>query len=433
MDISDYQLEPLGQCRGTIRVPGDKSISHRAVMLAAVAEGVTEIKGFLASADCIATIEAFRDMGVQIEQSQSNQIMVHGVGLHGLQAPQSKLDMGNSGTAMRLMTGILSGQKFAATLIGDASLSARPMRRIQQPLQKMGAAIALSDEGTPPIDIRPAKFLCDIHYQLPIASAQVKSCVLLAGLYAQGKTCVEESIKTRDHTERMLQAFSYPITIENNTVCVTGEHRLFATQLDVPGDISSAAFFIVGALISKSAELVIENVGINPTRNGVIEILQMMGANIEVKNHRTYGTEPVADLFIKNSRLHGIEIPNSLITKSIDELPIIFIAAACATGETKLRGAEELRVKESDRIHTMAVGLQKIGIVVEEKPDGLNIVGGQIQGGEVESSDDHRVAMSFVIASLAANKLIRIQNVENVATSFPNFVQTATQLGIKFR
>lgn len=433
MSTSDYQLEPQGECSGAIQVPGDKSISHRAVMLAAIAEGVTEINGFLSSTDCIATVKAFQAMGVKIEEFESNKIRVHGVGLKGLQHPQTELDMGNSGTAMRLMAGILGGQNFTTTLIGDASLSTRPMQRIQQPLQKMGANIVLSDKGTPPIKIQATKSLRGIQYQLPIASAQIKSCVLLAGLYAQGKTCVEESIKSRDHTERMLQAFSYPVAMENNTVCVSGEEKLFANNIEVPGDISSAAFFIVGALISKSAELVIENVGINPTRNGVIEILQLMGGDISITNKRAYGVEPIADLVIKRSDLHGIEIPQTLIAKSIDEFPILFIAAACAKGKTELSGAEELRVKESDRIHNMSVGLQTLGIVTEEKPDGISIQGGQLGGGEVNSGGDHRVAMSFAMASLAASESIRIRDIENVATSFPDFVESAARLGLKIK
>lgn len=432
MDTNSFQLKPNGQCTGTIHVPGDKSISHRAVMLASIATGVSEVSGFLESTDCTATARAFQNMGVKMEPSTPTQIRIHGVGPGGLQPPQSDLDMGNSGTAMRLMTGVLSGQVFASTLVGDVSLSVRPMQRIQHPLQQMGADVLLSDSGTPPIKIRPVKLLKGIHYPLPVASAQVKSSILLAGLYAQGETCIEEKVCSRDHTERMLQTFSYPIKVVNNTVCLSGSHKLVAAPIDIPGDISSAAFFIVGALISKSPELVIENVGINPTRDGVIEILKLMGGKIDIRNKRTYGAEPVADLVIQGSELHGIEIPQALIAKSIDEFPILFIAAACAEGTTVLSGAEELRVKESDRIHNMAVGLQNLGIVAEEQPDGITIVGGEFYGGEIDSGGDHRVAMSFAIASLVANESIQINDTENVATSFPNFVSYASKLGLIF-
>ncbi len=433
MSISEYQLEPQGQCSGSLRVPGDKSISHRAIMLAAIAEGISEISGFLSSADCLATLNAFQAMGVKIAEHDATRLCIYGMGLNGLQAPGSELNMGNSGTAMRLMAGILSGQSFASTLTGDESLSTRPMLRIQQPLQQMGAKVLLSDQNTAPIKILPTSKLNGIYYRSPIASAQVKSCVLLAGLYAQGETCVEEDTCSRDHTERMLQSFSYPVTVKNNSVCLTGRNKLIATDLNIPGDISSAAFFIVGTLISKSAELEIKGVGINSTRDGVIEILQLMGAGIEIRNKRNYGAEPVADLFIHTSDLHGVEIPRALIAKTIDEFPILFVAAACAKGTTTLRGAAELRVKESDRIHSMAVGLQTLGIVVEEKPDGLIITGGQITGGKIDSDSDHRVAMSFAIASLAANEPITIRNTENVNTSFPNFVDCASQLGLRFK
>ena len=432
MGSSYYQLEPRGQCSGTIQVPGDKSISHRAVILASLAEGTSEITGFLPAIDCEATLTAFHSMGVKVERLAPTQVRIQGVGLEGLHPPYGELNMGNSGTAMRLLAGILCGQNFPSKLVGDESLCARPMQRIQVPLQKMGAEIIMSNAGTPPLEIQPSNSLHGIHYQLPMASAQVKSCILLAGLYAQGTTCIDESILTRDHTERMLQTFSYPIQITNKCVCLTGGNRLKATSINIPGDISSAAFFIVGTLISDSAELVIENVGMNPTRDGVIEILRLMGANIEIRNIKTYGAEPVADLVIRSSSLHGIEVPKDLIAKSIDEFPILFIAAACAQGATNLSGAQELRVKESDRIHNMVVGLKKLGIDAEEKPDGLVIVGGNIKGGEIDSCGDHRVAMAFVIASLVSAEVITVRNTDNVATSFPDFVTCASKLGIKF-
>jgi len=433
MGSSFYQLEPQGQCSGSVQVPGDKSISHRAVMLASLAEGVCLIDGFLPSTDCEATLAAFKSMGVQMEALSPTKIRIHGVGLKGLKSPQGELNMGNSGTAMRLMSGILAGQEFPSTLVGDESLTARPMKRIQIPLQDMGANLALSNQGTPPLRVQPSNGLHSIDYQLPVASAQVKSCVLLAGLYAQGRTCVEENVRSRDHTERMLQAFSYPIEIEDNRVCLSGGKQLTAINIDVPGDISSAAFFIVGALLSKTTELVIKNVGVNPTRDGVIEILRRMGANIEISNGKTFGAEPVADLVVKSSELKGIEIPQHLIAKSIDEFPILFIAAACAQGTTRLNGAQELRVKESDRIHNMVIGLQKLGIDVDEKPDGLIIRGGKIKGGEVDSGGDHRIAMAFAMASLVSAEMMIVRNTDNVVTSFPGFVGSASQLGLRFK
>lgn len=431
MGSAYFHIEPSGICNGTTIVPGDKSISHRAVMLASLAEGESEVVGFLPSADCQTTLIAFQDMGVQIERIDDTHVRILGVGLKGLRAPSNVLDMGNSGTAMRLMAGILCGQNFSSTLVGDASLSSRPMRRIQIPLKKMAANIASEEGYTPPLVIQPSSKLVGINYLLPVPSAQVKSCVLLAGLYAQGKTCVEEKNPTRDHTERMLQTFSYPIEVNDQNVCVEGGGTLVASKIKVPGDISSAAFLIVAALISENATLTIRNVGINPTRDGVIQILCLMGADIQVINKRTMGMEPVADLIVKSSKLHGIDIPQSLIANSIDEFPIIFIAAACAQGKTTLSGAEELRVKESDRIAVMASGLQRLGICVYEKPDGMVITGGKIQGGEIDSKGDHRIAMAFAVASIQAITVITIRDTENVMTSFPNFVTTASKLGLK--
>ncbi|MDH3609765.1 MAG: 3-phosphoshikimate 1-carboxyvinyltransferase [Gammaproteobacteria bacterium] len=431
MGSAYFHLEPSATCNGTVVVPGDKSISHRAVMLASLAEGESEIIGFLPSTDCEATLNAFQNMGVQIERIDDTHVRIQGVGLKGLRAPSNVLNMGNSGTAMRLMAGILSGQSFSSTLVGDASLSSRPMQRIQTPLKKMAANIASEEGYIPPLVIQPSSKLVGIDYSLPIPSAQVKSCVLLAGLYAQGKTCVKENTSTRDHTERMLQTFSYPIEVNHQSVCVEGGGKLIASKIEIPGDISSAAFLIVAALISKNSTLTIRNVGINPTRDGVIQILRLMGADILISNKRNMGMEPVGDLLIQSSELHGIEIPQSLIANSIDEFPIIFIAAACAQGVTTLNGAEELRVKESDRIAVMASGLQKLGISVYEKPDGLVITGGKIQGGEIDSGGDHRIAMAFAIASIQANAVITVRNTENVMTSFPNFVGTVSNLGLK--
>ncbi len=429
---SSYYLEPQGHCGGSIRVPGDKSISHRSLMLAALAEGVSEITGYLPSTDCEATLTAFQDMGVQMERLSPTRIRIRGSGLRGLKPPRGALDMGNSGTAMRLMAGVLCGQSFSSKLIGDESLSTRPMRRIQAPLQAMGASIATSDQGTPPLIIQPPGSLRGIHYRLPVASAQVKSCILFAGLNAQGMTCVEEDVRTRDHTERLLQTFSYPLETRDKGVCIQGGNTLFATDVDVPGDISSAAFFMVGALISNSPKLVIRNVGVNPARDGIIEILRLMGARIETINEGMLGAEPVADIVVHGGSLHGISIPQRLVSRAIDEFPILFIAAACARGTTVLSGAEELRVKESDRIHNMAMGLQNMGIDVEEKADGLVIAGGSIRGGEVDSNGDHRIAMAFAMASLASEAPVRIKNTDNVVSSFPGFVTCASRAGLKF-
>ena len=431
MGSTNFYLEPGSTCSGTVEVSGDKSISHRAIMFASIAEGVSEVKGFLSSTDCEATLTAFQNMGVQIERASDTHLRIQGVGLMGLSASEAFLDMGNSGTAMRLMAGILSGQKFISTLVGDHSLSSRPMQRIQIPLEKMGAKIKSNDGNTPPLEVQPSKELVGIHYKLPVPSAQVKSCVLLAGLYAQGKTCIEEDVATRDHTERMLQTFSYPIEKNETSVCIEGHGKLLAGNVEIPGDISSAAFLIVGALISENCTLTIRKVGINPTRDGVIQILRLMGANIKITNQTTMGMEPVADLVVESSVLNGIDIPSSLIANSIDEFPIIFIAAACAQGKTTLSGAAELRVKESDRIALMSMGLQDLGIAVNEKPDGLDITGGQIQGGEIKSGGDHRIAMAFAMASIKAASAITVLDTDNVMTSFPNFVATVSALGLK--
>ena len=427
----NFHLEPNAMCSGEIQVPGDKSISHRAVMFASLAEGVSDVEGFLPSTDCEATLAAFQHMGVQVERISEVCVRIHGVGMHGLIAPTSPLDMGNSGTAMRLMAGVLSGQSFFSTLVGDGSLSIRPMQRIQKPLQSMGADITSEDKFTPPLVIQPVKNLTGINYMLPVPSAQVKSCVLLAGLYAQGKTCVNENAVTRDHTERMLQTFSYPVAVNEQSVCIQGGGKLQASHVEIPGDISSAAFLIVGALISDNAVLTLRKVGINPTRSGVIEILQKMGADIQLTNKTTMGMEPVADIVVRSSTLKGIDIPASLVANSIDEFPIIFIAAACAKGVTTLSSAEELRVKESDRIQAMVAGLQTLGLEVLEKPDGLVITGGEMGGGKIDSQGDHRIAMAFAMASIKAKAAIDIKNTENVMTSFPNFVSTATELGLK--
>lgn len=427
---SSWRLSPGGKLAGRIRVAGDKSISHRSIMLGALAEGVTEIEGFLEGEDALATLQAFRDMGVVIEGPSAGRVRVHGVGLHGLKAPARALYMGNSGTSMRLLMGLLSAQQFDSELTGDASLTRRPMERVAKPLRDMGANIQTSDKGTPPVHIRGGQPLKGFHYDMPVASAQVKSAILLAGLYGQGKTSVTEPAPTRDHTERMLAGFGYTVERNGATSSVSGGGKLTACKLEVPADISSSAFFLVGASIAEDSELLLPHVGMNPTRTGVIDILRLMGADISVENPRDAGGEPVADLRVRSAKLKGIVIPEHLVPLAIDEFPAIFVAAACAEGETILHGAEELRVKESDRIQVMADGLNTLGIETEVYDDGIRIVGGQLGGGEIQSHHDHRIAMSFAMAALRASAPITIHGTDTVATSFPGFAELARGAGL---
>ncbi|MEY2341616.1 3-phosphoshikimate 1-carboxyvinyltransferase [Acidithiobacillus sp. IBUN Pt1247-S3] len=424
----EYLVQPGGSLRGRIRVPGDKSISHRSVILGALAEGVTEVSGLLEGADVLATIAAFRAMGVQIEGPENGRLRIHGVGLHGLQAPSEPLDCGNSGTAMRLLAGVMAGQRFASTLMGDESLQRRPMGRVIDPLRSMGAKID-AQGGKAPLHVDGAP-LHGIDYTLPMASAQVKSAILLAGLYADGKTCVSEPAPTRDHSERMLRGFGYAVEQESLRACLHGGGRLSGQSIDVPADISSATFFLLGASIAPDSDLLLENVGINPTRTGVIEILTRMGARIDLTQLREVGGEPVADIRVRSGKLRGIAIPPRLVPLAIDEFPAIFIAAACAEGQTRVSGAEELRVKESDRIAVMARGLCSLGIAIEETVDGAVIHGGELQGGTVDSHGDHRIAMSFAMAALRAQSAIEIRDCANVATSFPNFPELSRQAGL---
>lgn len=424
-----FIIHPGGCLRGSLRVPGDKSISHRSIMLGALAEGTTVVSGFLEGEDTLATLAAFQAMGVNISRD-NGQVSIEGVGLHGLKAPNAPLNLGNSGTSMRLLSGLMAGQKFSVEMTGDASLSRRPMRRVTKPLSLMGANINTTEDGTPPLKINANSNLQAINYNMPVASAQVKSAILLAGLYANGKTCVTEPAPTRDHTERMLVGFGYSVTRDGNTICLQGGGKLTANSIDVPADISSAAFFIVAACIAKDSELSLQHVGINATRIGIINILQQMGANISLNNQREVSGELVADIHIRSSKLHGIHIPPEQVPLAIDEFPAIFIAAACAEGETVLTDAAELRVKESDRIQVMADGLNTIGINAQATPDGMIIQGGNIQGGIINSHGDHRIAMAFTIASLRASDTITITDCANVATSFPNFVKLAQQAGI---
>ena len=425
-----FIAQPAQQVSGTIRVPGDKSISHRSIMFGSLADGTTQVEGFLEGEDCISTLKAFRQMGVEIDGPHEGRVTIKGVGMHGLKAPQGPLDMGNSGTSIRLMSGLLSGQPFDWEMIGDASLTKRPMKRVTEPLAQMGARIETTVKGTPPLRKNGQWQLNGIDYQMPMASAQVKSCLLLAGLYAQGRTCVTEPAPTRDHTERMLAGFGYAVQRNGNTVCVEGGGKLKATHVDVPADISSAAFFMVAAAIAPQGELVLRHVGINPTRIGVSNILRQMGADLTLSNEKEVGGEPVADITVRASKLKGIRIPEDQVPLAIDEFPALFIAAACAEGETVLTGAEELRVKESDRIQVMADGLVALGIDARPTPDGIVIQGGKLGGGEVYSHGDHRISMSFAVASLRAQGTITIHDCANVNTSFPDFVGLANGVGL---
>lgn len=429
-----FRAAPGGRLSGSLRVPGDKSISHRSIMLGAIADGVTRVSGFLEGADALSTMNAFRALGVTIEGPADGRVVVHGVGLHGLRQAAGPLDCGNAGTAMRLMMGLLAGQRFESTLIGDESLSKRPMRRVADPLALMGARIETRD-GRPPVRILPCERLTGIRYEMPMASAQVKSALLLAGLYAEGETTVIEPAPTRDHTERMLGGFGVRVVRDGAAASLVGGQPLRATAIDVPADISSAAFFLAGAAISPGSDLRLEHVGMNPTRTGVIDILRLMGADIAVENPREVGGEPVADLRVRGGALRGIEVPRELVPLAIDEFPALFVAAACAEGRTVVTGAEELRVKESDRIAVMADGLRALGVSAEPTPDGIVIEGrgGEARvfgGGEIATHHDHRIAMSFAIAALRAGGTISIRDTDVVATSFPGFVALARGAGL---
>lgn len=418
-----------GPIRGEIAVPGDKSISHRAIMLAALADGTSRIDGFLEGEDTRATAAVFQQLGVAIEAPASSRRIVHGVGVDGLSAPSGELDCGNAGTGMRLLAGVLAGQTFDSVLVGDASLSRRPMRRVIDPLAQMGAMIHAGEGGVPPLRIRGGRSLHGIAYEPPVASAQVKSAVLLAGLRANGETEVRETHPTRDYTERMLGAFGWPIDFAPGRARMSGGHRLRATDIDVPSDFSSAAFFIVAATVVPGSELVLRGVGLNPRRIGLLHVLRAMGADIREDARRERGGEIVADLIVRHARLRGIDVPVEHVPDMIDEFPILFIAASAAEGVTTIRGAAELRVKESDRIATMADGLRSLGVRIGETPDGAMIEGGTLHGAEVDSHGDHRVAMSFAVAGLISSGEVAIGDCANVATSFPGFVRLANEVG----
>ncbi len=430
--MADYRAGPGGVAAGELTVPGDKSISHRALMLGGIARGVTDITGFLAGEDCLATLRALQALGVRIERPGEHHVIVHGVGPNGLQGAAAPLDMGNAGTAMRLSMGLLAPQGFNSTLIGDESLMRRPMERVATPLRQMGAQIG-TQNGRPPVEIRGSIHMHGIDYVLPVASAQVKSAVLLAGLQAAGTTRVTEPAPTRDHTERMLRAFGVKVMQQGATAAIEGGQTLQGTDIRVPADFSSAAFFLVAGCLAAEKPLLLRNVGINPTRTGLLELLLQMGADIKVHAHpQATDGEPIADLEVRKSRLKGIQVPEALVPLSIDEFPVFFVAAACAEGETLVRGAEELRVKETDRLAAMADGLTVLGVENRLYPDGLWIRGGAgFGGGRVDSRGDHRIAMAFAVASLRAREEIEILDVANVATSFPGFVELARSAGLR--
>ena len=425
-----YRVLPAESIAGELTVPGDKSVSHRALMLGAIAEGTTRVSGFLEGEDCLATARAVEALGVRVGRPGPGEVLIEGVGLDGFGAPAGVLDMGNAGTAIRLFMGLLSSQRFDSTLIGDESLMRRPMERVAKPLREMGARIE-TDDGHPPVRIAGGARLHGINYRMPVASAQVKSALLLAGLRAEGDTTVVEPAVTRDHSERMLQAYGCDVRSSGGVVTLSPPARLTALDLVVPGDISSAAFFIVAGCLGAREPVVLRGVGVNPTRTGIIDMLRLMGADIRLVNPRTCGAEPVADLEVRAARLRGVRVPESLVPLAIDEFPAFFIAAACAEGETLVTGAGELRVKESDRIAVMADGFAALGVRHEVLADGMRIEGGPLGGGTVDSRGDHRIAMSFAVASLRASAPIEIQDVANVATSFPGFATLGRRLGLR--
>ncbi|MCC8536387.1 3-phosphoshikimate 1-carboxyvinyltransferase [Xanthomonas axonopodis pv. poinsettiicola] len=415
--------------RGTLAIPGDKSVSHRAVMFAALADGVSQIDGFLEGEDTRSTAAIFARLGVRIDTPSASRRIVHGVGVDGLQAPIEALDCGNAGTGMRLLAGLLAAQRFDSVLVGDESLSKRPMRRVTGPLAQMGARIQTQGDGTPPLQVHGGQVLHGIDFVSPVASAQVKSAVLLAGLYAQGETSVSEPHPTRDYTERMLSAFGVEIDFSPGKARLRGGQRLRATDIAVPADFSSAAFFIVAASIVPGSDVVLRAVGLNPRRTGLLAALRLMGADISEGNHAKHGGEPVADLRVRHAPLHGAQIPEALVPDMIDEFPALFVAAAAASGQTVVSGAAELRVKESDRLAAMATGLRTLGVQVDETPDGATIHGGAIGSGVIESHGDHRIAMAFAIAGQLSTDKVQINDVANVATSFPDFDTLAQGAG----
>lgn len=428
----DFQVTPSRVRDASVTVPGDKSVSHRALMLGSIAEGRTTVGGFLSGEDCLATLAAMRALGVEIQQPGATDMLIEGVGLQGLKAPSANLDLGNSGTAMRLMAGLMSGQPFDCVLTGDESLTGRPMGRIIKPLTAMGARID-SVDGKPPLQIRGTSALQAIDYELPIASAQVKSAVLLAGLYADGTSSVTEPAVTRDHTERMLGSMGVSVSTANGKISVAGGQQLRGCNVRVPADLSSAAFVMLAALLAEDADIQITNVGVNPTRTGVIDILQGMGADITLDNPQLLGEEPVADIRVRSSRLRGGPVDPALVSLAIDEFPVLFVAAAAASGTTEFSGIGELRVKESDRIAAMSEGLRNLGIQVDESADGAVVHGGQFSGGTVQSHGDHRIAMSLALAGTVASDEVLVEDVAAVDTSFPGFCDCMASIGASIR
>ncbi len=416
--------------QGSLVIPGDKSVSHRAVMFAALADGTSTIEGFLEGEDTRATARIFSQLGARIETPSPSRRVVHGVGIDGLRAPEGELDCGNAGTGMRLIAGVLAGQRFDSVLVGDESLSRRPMRRITGPLAEMGARIDTREDGTPPLRVHGGQPLRGIEFASPVASAQVKSAVLLAGLYAQGETTVTEPHPTRDYTERMLAAFGVDIAYSPGRARLRGGQRLRATDIVVPADFSSAAFFLVAASIIPGSRLRLRQVGLNPRRTGLLHALRLMGADIREENPAVQGGEAVADLVVQHAPLKGVPVPEELVPDMIDEFPALFIAAAAAEGNTVVIGAAELRVKESDRLAAMATGLRTLGVQVDETEDGATIHGGATLGsGTIESHGDHRIAMAFAIAGQLSEGDVRINDIANVATSFPGFDDLARSAG----
>nr|WP_180166506.1 3-phosphoshikimate 1-carboxyvinyltransferase [Stenotrophomonas sp. SbOxS2]NYT99348.1 3-phosphoshikimate 1-carboxyvinyltransferase [Stenotrophomonas sp. SbOxS2] len=416
--------------QGSLTIPGDKSVSHRSVMFAALADGTSHIEGFLEGEDTRATARIFSQLGVRIETPSASQRIIHGVGIDGLQAPSAPLDCGNAGTGMRLLAGLLAGQAFDCTLVGDESLSGRPMRRVTGPLSQMGAKIDTEADGTPPLHVHGGQTLNGIDFASQVASAQIKSAVLLAGLYAHGETSVTEPHPTRDYTERMLSAFGVDIAFSPGKARLRGGQRLRATDIVVPADFSSAAFFLVAASIIPGSELRLKQVGLNPRRTGLLHALRLMGADITEENPAEQGGEPVADLVVRYAPLKGARIPEELVPDMIDEFPALFVAAAAAEGQTVVTGAAELRVKESDRLAAMATGLRALGMQVDETEDGATLRGGVALGsGTIESHGDHRIAMAFAIAGQISHGEVRINDIANVATSFPDFDGLARSAG----
>ena len=423
-----FKVTPSRIGDAAVSVPGDKSISHRALMLGAIADGPTDVSGFLAGEDCLSTLTAMRALGISIRQPGPTELSVDGAGRDGLCPPGADLDLGNSGTAMRLMAGLLSGQPFDSVLTGDSSLNSRPMGRIIKPLSQMGAEIG-SEDGRPPLRIKGNTSLRSIEYVMPIASAQVKSAVLLAGLYATGTTSVVEPATTRDHTERMLGSMGVDVFSDQGRIELEGGQGLKGCEIEVPGDLSSASFLMLAAILAEDADVLIKGVGINPTRTGVIDILHGMGADIDVCNPRFMGKEPVGDIRVRSSQLHGCSVDPALVSLAIDEFPVLFVAAAAAAGETVFSGIGELRVKESDRIAAMADGMRALGIKVQESDDGAIVEGGQFRGGRVDSYGDHRIAMSLAVAATVAEDAVEVRDVASVDTSFPGFVNCLASVG----